>query len=541
MTHARRIGTRRTVVALAIAGLALTGCSPSEPTPPRSTTSPPSESPSTPASLAWGPTQAQLDEATATVSDWSPERLAGQVLILTYPGTDPAAAARGVTSLHAGGVILMGDNIASADQVRATAEAVQGAAQADGRDFPAIVAVDQEGGLVARLGKVSPETPTFMSAGAAIAGSPTGGPAAVQNAALASGQYLRTLGFTWVFAPDADVTSGRSDPTIGTRSASDDPALVSQAVTAALAGYDAAQIVASVKHYPGHGSVPADSHTELPVQPADLATLQARDLVPFQTATKDGVPVVMMSHIAVQAFEPGVPASLSPAAYASLRDDVGFEGVVVTDALNMQAITDGYGAGAAAAKAVTAGADAVLMPANGAQAHAAIVAALADGSLPRQRLVEAAARIVALQTWEASRGTPTQPTADLAQASQALSAAAITQVGGQCAALLTDSVQVSGGTADDRARFTAAAQAAGLTVGSGPTVKLLTTQSGAGDIVVALDSPLALEGSTGSLGAFAIYGRTPGAYAALLEVLTGKAKPAGALPMAVGELTSVRC
>ncbi len=536
MNRAHRIGAL-----LAIAGLALAGCSTPDAPTPSGSSSTTGQTPTTPPALPWGPTQAQVDEATATVSAWSPEQLAGQVLILTYPGTDPAAAARGVTSLHAGGVILMGDNIASADQVRATADAVQAAAKADGRDFPAIVAVDQEGGLVARLGKVSPETPTFMSAGAAIAGSPQTGPAVVQNAALASGQYLRGLGFTWVFAPDADVTSGRSDPTIGTRSASDDPVLVSQAVTAALAGYDAAHIVASVKHYPGHGSVPADSHTELPVQQADLATLKARDIVPFQTATQDGVPVVMMSHIAAEAFEAGVPSSLSPAAYASLRSDVGFEGVVVTDALNMQAITDGYGAGPAAAKAVIAGADAVLMPADGAQAHAAIVAALADGSLPRERLVEAAARVVAVQTWEASRGASPQAGVDLAQASQALSAAAITQVGGQCTTLLTDSVQVSGGNADDRARFTEAAQAAGLSVGSGPMVKLLTSRGGEGDIVVALDSPLALEGSSGLLGAFAVYGRTPGAYAALLDVLTGKAKPAGALPMAVGDLTTVRC
>ena len=108
-----------------------------------------------------------------------------------------------------------------------------------------------------------------------------------------------------------------------------------------MAGYDAAGIVSVAKHYPGHGSVPADSHETLPVQPATLEELRARDLLPFAAAAEAGAPAVMMSHIAADAFDPGVPSSLSPKAYASLRTDAGFEGLAVTDAQDMGAITVG--------------------------------------------------------------------------------------------------------------------------------------------------------------------------------------------------------
>lgn len=496
--------------------------------------------------LRWGPTPEQLTTATQLVTDWPDAKLAGQVLVLTYDGTDPAEAAAAVTAVHAAGVIVMKYNVESGDQVRATAAAVQGALADDDRDFPAIVTVDQEGGLVARLGDLVPTTPTFMSAGAAIAGEPTRGAEVVQAAAAATGNLLRTLGFTWVFAPDADVTIGPSDPTIGSRSAGSDPALVSSAVTAAIAGYRAVGIGCSVKHFPGHGSVTDDSHTSLPRQSASLDDLRARDLVPFTAATQAGVPVMMMSHLAVDAIEPGVPCTLSRAAYETLRSETGFEGVVCTDAMNMQAITDEYGAGPAAAKAVIAGADLVLMPQDYRAAHTSIVDALADGSLQRSRLIDAAARVVALQTWLAEADDPpssSDAVAEATRASQALSAAAITQVRGECggAVLIESAVQVSGANPADRQGLVAAARAAGLSTDSGPMVVLATSQApAAGDIVVALDTPYVLAQSSAT-AAFALYGRTPGSFAALVDVLTGTAQPPGRLPVTVEGLDALDC
>jgi beta-N-acetylhexosaminidase len=554
--------TRRPLVLLLCAAVALLpGCGggdPAAPSTPSSATSsdaPTSPGPSpTPAALAWGPTEDELAAARETVAGWTPEQLAGGVLVPRYDGTDPQAPAELVRELHVAGVIVMGDNVVDAEQVRASAEAVQQAAREDGRDWPAVVSVDQEGGLVARLkSPVAADFPTFMSAGAAIAGGrargdEAGGAAVVQEAASATGLELRDLGFTWVFAPDADVTSGPDDPTIGSRAASDDPSLASAAVTAALAGYEGAGIVPVVKHFPGHGSVPADSHETLPVQDATIDELRARDLQPFSAATAAGAPAVMMSHIAVDAFEPGVPASLSAPAYASLRGpDVGFEGLAVTDAQDMGAITAQYGSGGAAVTALQAGADVLLMPLDLTSAHTAVVTALGDGSLPRQRVEDAAAKVVAVQTWQGrvagEAAVPPDAGEAAAEAARALSAAAVTAVDGSCAApWVSDALQVAGGTDADRARLAAAAERAGVATGSGPTVRLLGGSSGgSGDVVVALDAPWALGSNEGGTATVALYGRGDGAFDALVAVLTGVSRPQGALPVSIGRTSSTDC
>ena len=407
---------RITLAVVGVATAALVACSQPPAAPPTSssggtTTASPTPTPTpTPEPLAWGPTEDELAQARETVAGWTPEQLAGGVLVPRYDGTDPTTPATLVRELHLAGVIVMGDNVVDAEQVTATAAAVQQAAADDGRTWPAVVTVDQEGGVVARLkSPVATDFPTFMSAGAAIAGGTARGDeaaaaAVVTEAASATGLQLRGLGFTWVFAPDADVTIGPQDPTIGSRSPSDDPELVAAAVTAAVQGYRASGVVAVAKHYPGHGSVPADSHETLPVQPATLEELRARDLVPFVAAAQAGVPGVMMSHIATDAFDPGYPASMSPKAYASLRTDAGFDGLAVTDAQDMAAITDAHGSGGAAVRALAAGADVLLMPLDLQAAHTAVVTALGEGTLPRERVEDAAAKVVAVQTWQARTG-----------------------------------------------------------------------------------------------------------------------------------------
>ncbi len=496
---------------------------------------------------------AELERARDEVRSWTPEQLAGGVLVPRYDGTDPETAADLVRELHAAGVIVMGDNVVSSEQVLATARAVQQAAVLDGRDWPAVVSVDQEGGRVARLEGQATAFPTFMSAGAAMAGArsrgeESAGQEVVRQGTRTAGEELRALGFTWVFAPDADVTSGASDPTIGSRSASDDPALAAQAVSAAVQGYRDAGVVPVAKHYPGHGSVPVDSHEGLPVQPAGLDELRATDLVPFSAAVRAGAPAVMMSHIAVDAFDPGVPSTLSPKAYASLRADAGFQGLAVTDALDMAAVTAGRGSGAAAVSALVAGADVLLMPLDPLIAHAALTAAINDGTVPRERAQDAAAKVVAVQRWQARNATelPTDPAVALAAgaASQALSSAAVTLVDGPCSgALVEGTVQVVGGTPADRSLFAEAASAAGLQTGSGAVVRLLGTgtSTGSGDVLVALDAPFGLGTARGSTATLAVFGRSPGAFAALIDVLTGDASAQGALPVSIGRTTSTDC
>lgn len=524
---------------LTAAVLVLTGCGDTTSAPPAA---PGDAQPGTAGQKADTRTHQRGDAADPrqVVDAWSDAQLAGGVLVVTYEGTGPAAAARPVTTLHAAGVIVMGYNVTSADQVQATTAAVQQAARRDGRDHLPVIGVDQEGGTVARLGGVVSELPAFMSAGAAIRGNGADGEGVVTDASRAAGRQLRALGFTWVFAPVADVTLGPSDPTIGSRSASDDPQLAAAAVRAAVTGYRDGGIVPVAKHWPGHGSVTTDSHLDLPVQDASLAALRRRDFVPFRAASEAEVPVMMMSHIAYSGYEAGTPSTLAPKAYASLRAETGFTGLVVTDAMNMKAVDDRYPAGEAAVRALAAGADVVLMPTDATAAHQAIVAALRDGTLDRDEVRASAARVVDLQTRQrAPRATLAEADRDLEKQSRALSAAAITQVSGRCEAPVDDAVRVTGGSDAQRAAFASAAREAGLRTDSGPTVTLVPRSGATGALSVALDTPYTLGASSGT--GYALYGDDGAAFDALMDVLTGKRRPRGELPVTVAGADPPRC
>ncbi len=345
---------------------------------------------------SWGPTLGELAQAREAVAGMSTEELAGQVIVGRYVGTDPVVPAQMVRRLHLAGVCVTSDNVVDEAQVRATTAAVARAHAADGRDWPAVVGVDEEGGVVSHLRGVATEFPPFASAGPAVAQGASG-ERVVTEAARATALELRGLGFTWVFAPVADVTIGAADPTIGTRSPSGDPALAARAVAAAVAGYDEAGLVSTTKHFPGHGSVTADSHEVLPVLGSSLEELRGRDLRPFEAAIDAGAPAVMVAHLDVTALQPGVPSSQAPKVYDFLRDDLGFEGLAITDSLGMgAALARPY----PAIRSLRAGADLLLMPVDPSQTHQLVVQGLQDGSLPRERVEEAATRVVATQLWQ---------------------------------------------------------------------------------------------------------------------------------------------
>ncbi|SEF08491.1 glycoside hydrolase family 3 protein [Jiangella alba] len=506
-----------------------------EPGTPATTSPTPSPTPTTPPPLAWGPTQDEFDRAAALVANMPVERQAGQVIVARYSGLEPPVGQ--IEQLGLGGVILMGDNVESPEQVeRATAEIQQAGGD---RGYPVIVGIDQEGGTVARIKAPATEFPAYMTLGASR------DTELAAQVAQASGEELRGMGVTMVFAPDADVTTGPDDPTIGTRSASSDPQVVAETVQASLGGYAASGIVAVSKHFPGHGSVPADSHEELPVQTASLDELRARDFVPFQAAVASGAEAIMVAHIEVEAVESGLPSSLSPKVIGLLRDELGFDGLVVTDAQDMAAISDGYGSGAAAVMSLAAGADVVLMPADVESAHTAIVDAVASGELPADRLAQAATRGVALMLHEAAGPAP-DPAAvgSHEELSYQESLGGVTVVAGACEGPLVDGpVRVVGGEAADRVRFDEAAAAAGLSTDANAptTVRLLGgTEPGSGDVVVALDRPYALGGSDAPVK-IALYGRTPGAFRALAEVLAGTSPARGTLPVPVSGAEQQGC
>ena len=379
--------------------------------------------PSTP--LGWGPTVGELEQAEEIVADMSSEQLAGQVIVGRYLGTDPTEVATMLREQHLAGISITNGNVVDETQVREMTAALTQASLDDGRDYPPVLGVDQEGGYVSHLRGIATEFPAFDAAGAAIEADGPTGREVVRQAAYATGLELRDLGFTWVFAPVADVTIGAADPTIGTRSASEDPAIAAKATAAAVRGFDAAGVVSTVKHFPGHGAATSDSHDTLPVLDSTLAEIEAHDLPPFEAAIATHAPAVMLSHLDLTAIAPGVPASLAPAVYDLLRNDLGFEGVTITDSLGMGAVASSF---KPAVAAINAGADLLLMPVDTVETHRVVTKAIDAGDISRERIEEAAARVVALQLWQQRAAAQTPVPADLAtltlDAAAALTAAA---------------------------------------------------------------------------------------------------------------------
>ncbi len=207
-----------------------------------------------------------------------------------------------------------------------------------------------------------------------------------------TGREARALGLNWVLGPVCDVNNNPANPVINVRAWGEDPATAGSLACAFLRGVQAEGVLSCAKHFPGHGDTATDSHLALPVLPHSRERLETVELPPFRAAVDAGVDAVMTAHLLLPALDPDRPATLSPAVLGDLlRGDLGFQGLVVTDALVMEAIAARYGGGEAAVLALEAGADLVLMPEDADQAIAAILAALASGRLSRDRL-EASAR-----------------------------------------------------------------------------------------------------------------------------------------------------
>ena len=552
-------------------------------------TPPPEPTPSEELGLAegWGPDRAELDRAARIVGRMRLPDLAGQVIVAEWRGT--AAPVELVRGLHLGGVIAFDSNVVSAQQIQAVNTALSRRVP---RRWPLFLGVDQEGGVVERMRSAATRFPTFMSAGAA------GDVGLTRAAYRASGDELRGLGFTVDFAPDADVTSGPGDPTIGSRAASSYPSQVAEQVVAAATGFTEAGILPVLKHFPGHGSVPADSHLTLPVQDRSRAELDEVDLVPFRAAVEAGLPAIMIGHLDVRAIDPRVPSSLSRAVVTELlRDEMGFGGLVVTDSLAMAGVTRGRDPGRTAVQAMRAGSDVLLMPPSPAVARSALIRAVKSGDLQRRRLEQAAARQIALLTHLAG-GKGTQ-IGSASSASQQLSAAAITVVSGACTGRLVGDVVHAYGDPGAVSVFAAAASRAGLSVllrRAAPAklsrgkaeperreregkrhfrkrhkawkkaerkrlrrLAAWTAREDArlsvgtqvaftgfhdvpvdGEIAVATDSPWVL-GRVTAPTRIATYGDTPGAMSVLVELLLGQAPAPGRLPVAVSDVERQGC
>jgi beta-N-acetylhexosaminidase len=209
----------------------------------------------------------------------------------------------------------------------------------------------------------------------------------------------RALGVQWVYYPVADVNSNPDNPIINIRSFGENPQAVAANVNAFIEGAHSGKrdyVLTTVKHFPGHGDTSVDTHLNLATVTASRERLESLELVPFRAAIEAGVDAVMTAHIAVPALgPPDLPATLSPAILTGLlRDELGFKGLVITDALGMGGIVNGFGTGDAAVRAIEAGADTLLMPADPDTAIKAVVAAVSSGRLTRRRIQESVVKIL---------------------------------------------------------------------------------------------------------------------------------------------------
>ncbi|MEW2473598.1 glycoside hydrolase family 3 N-terminal domain-containing protein [Micromonospora gifhornensis] len=540
-----------------------------------------STSPSTPAAPDPSPTATPDDPATRAavlVAELGDEDLVGQVLMpyaygdrATQVSAGSAAGNRALAGVDTpaemiekyrlGGLILVGfsaddptqgnqptTNVDNPKQVR---ELTTGLREAAGKlaagAAPLLIGTDQEYGVVTRVTEGVTLLPSALAAGAAA------DPALTEAAWRAAGTELAAMGINVDFAPVADVLVTRS-AVIGSRSFGADPQRAGQQVGGAVRGLQAAGVAATVKHFPGHGHSADDSHQDLPVLSQSRKKLAAQAWPPFTAGIEAGALAVMSAHLDVRSVDPGVPATFSYKLLTEvLRGELGFQGVVVTDGMNM-APARRWGPGEAAVRALKAGNDLILMPPNVSQAYDGLLAALRDGSLPRARLVEAATRVLTMKFSLA--GAPTPELSALATpahraAARALAAAAVTVLRGRCDEVAIRgpvTVTSSDGRAHTRTALTEALTEAGVRVvpSGGTIVHLVGYGDRAGDlradaaVTVAMDTPYVL-GQAKSPTLLATYSSSRASMEALADVLAGKATAPGRSPVPVSGLSATTC
>ncbi|WP_327086512.1 glycoside hydrolase family 3 protein [Nonomuraea sp. NBC_01738] len=327
-------------------------------------------------------------------SDRGLRRLAAGTLLVAFQGTTAPDWVLSELEQGLGGVTLFGFNVADSAQVSALTASLRAAG-------PAVISLDEEGGDVTRL--------------AYHVGSPYPGNAAlgaVDDVELthrvyrAIGSELAACGINLDMAPDADVNTADDNPVIGTRSFGNDSALVARHTVAAVRGLQSVGVAACVKHFPGHGATRVDSHLAIPVVDVTVEVLRERELVPFQAAIHAGAKSIMTAHVAVPSVTGNTPATLSHEALTGLlRQELGYDGVVISDALDMHAITKSVGLAGGAARSLIAGADLLCLGPLPTYDDVRKVIAEIAATVPAARLEEAAARVEALRDWFATGTT----------------------------------------------------------------------------------------------------------------------------------------
>lgn len=288
-----------------------------------------------------------------------------------------------------GGIILFGQNLQTREQTTALISAHQSFSR-----IPLLVAVDEEGGTVSRLGS----NPNM-----GVTPFPPMGEIRDRNdtyqVGLTLGSELSGLGFNLDFAPVADIDSNARNPVIGNRAFGRDAETVSKLLEACVLGFQESGLMCTLKHFPGHGDTAEDSHLGYAKSDATLDDLRSQELLPFSAGIAAGAPVVMVGHISLPKITgDNTPATLSPVLVTDLlRTELGFTGLIITDAMNMGAITEHHSSGDAAVLAILAGCDLILMPEDLSQAAQALQNAVETGIITTARIDDSVRRILAMK------------------------------------------------------------------------------------------------------------------------------------------------
>jgi beta-N-acetylhexosaminidase len=328
--------------------------------------------------------------------------LAGRLVMTGFPGTDlDAATGAALRRLAPSGVILFARNFRDVDQLRRLNE------QLHGLPSQPLIAVDQEGGRVARLGPPFTVFPPARDVGRG------GDPALAEAVGRALALELGGVGIDVDFAPVLDVDSNPANPVIGDRAFAARPQEVAACATAFLRGLAAGGLIGCGKHFPGHGDTDVDSHVDLPTVRRDRAGLDAIELLPFRAAIAAGVPMLMTAHVLCPALDASRPATLSPAILRDLlRAELGFHGVIVSDDLEMGAVRRHAAVEDAAVAALAAGVDWLLVGNDldlSVRTAERVAAAIDGGRLDGAVLSAAAARIGRLAALRRPHDAPALP------------------------------------------------------------------------------------------------------------------------------------
>lgn len=330
-----------------------------------------------------------LEEKTAQLFIITPEALTGYSLV-TQAGEATRAA---LQKYPVGGLVYFEENMVSEEQVSEMLEKQQAYSQ-ERIGLPLFTSIDEEGGKVTRIaGNSGFDVPSFPYIPEIGAGQDTG---QAYELGDSIGEYLGRMGFNLDFAPVADTLTNPENTVVKRRSYGSDPNMVSQMVQENLKGLQKHQVYGCVKHFPGHGATEGDTHEGYAYTNKTWEELSASDIIPFRDSIAWGVDFVMMGHISLpEVTGDDVPASLSPYMISSLlRGELAYDGIVLTDALNMGAITETYTSSQAAVGTILAGSDMILMPADFKSAYEGVLHAVREGTITEERLNESLTRIL---------------------------------------------------------------------------------------------------------------------------------------------------